>query len=345
MFILLIFSACSDDEINPESPSNRQLQIRAVDASFLPKLENLGVSYKNENNQVQDALEIFKNKGVNFIRIRLWHSPEDATSGFEEVKQFAQRVHNEGLDVWLTVHYSDTWADPAQQQIPAAWQQADFETLKDSVYQYTQKIVREIQPEIIQIGNEINNGFLFPEGNRWENQQQFKELILRGIDAVEDENPQTKIMLHYAGIEGAQQFYTFFDDTGLDHAGISYYPQWHGTNLHNLGQQLSALRINSGREVVLAETAYPFTLDWNDNTNNITGLASQLIPGIPATPEGQKEYMEQIVEILRESGGIGFSYWGAEWVTSTQFGSTWENQALFDFNNTAVPAMEIFNQQ
>lgn len=94
---------------------------------------------------------------------------------------------------------------------------------------------------------------------------------------------------------------------------------------------------------MIAETAYPFTLEWNDNTNNIIGLENQLLTNYPATMNGQKNYLESMTEMLRNSGAKGLCYWGAEWVSTEEFGSTWENQALFDFNNKAVPAMRIFN--
>lgn len=342
-FFALMFSCSGDEDAQIQEIDDNELEIKAVDASYLPKLEALGTVFYNSQNQAQDAVEIFKNNGINYIRLRLWHSPQDGVSGFEEVKQFAQRIHNQGLGVWLTVHYSDSWADPGQQTKPALWQNLNINLLNDSVYRYTRKIVREIQPEIIQIGNEINNGFLFPEGNRWENSANFNELILSGINAVSDENPTTEIMLHYAGPIGVREFFDSFAQADYDYAGISFYPVWHTTDLNFLGSQINILRQNSGRKVVIAETAYPFTLEWNDNTNNIIGLENQLLTNYPATMNGQKNYLESMTEMLRNSGAKGLCYWGAEWVSTEEFGSSWENQALFDFNNKAVPAMRIFN--
>jgi len=116
-----------------------------------------------------------------------------------------------------------------------------------------------------------------------------------------------------------------------------------------LEDQLSSLSENFGKEILIAETAYPFTLGWNDWTNNIVGLDEHLIlPDYPATPEGQRSFLRDLKTLVLEvSNGIGFCYWGAELIawdgeTSTN-GSPWENQALFDFNNVELPVLQEFN--
>jgi arabinogalactan endo-1,4-beta-galactosidase len=102
--------------------------------------------------------------------------------------------------------------------------------------------------------------------------------------------------------------------------------------------------------VVIAETAYPFTLLWNDDTNNVVGETSQLVPGYPATPEGQLDFMIKIKEISTSfAEGFGFCYWGADFIafkgpTATD-GSDWENQAFYDFNNKALPVFNVFNNK
>ncbi|MBT8260226.1 MAG: arabinogalactan endo-1,4-beta-galactosidase, partial [Bacteroidia bacterium] len=303
--------------------------------------------YYNANNQSQDVLTILKNNGLNVVRIRLWKKPNSIRSSFEEVKAFSQRARNNGLKVWLTVHYSDTWADPGHQIKPQQWENISFNTLKDSVYSYTKKIVTEIQPDYIQIGNEINPGFIFPEGNRYDYPEQFKALLNEGLQAVKDHSTITKSMIHYAGYSNAYGFFNSLSDLDYDIIAISYYPSWHGKDLNSLKNMILSLKSNMQKDLVIAEVAYPFTLGWNDWTNNIVGLEDQLIPDFPATPQGQKEFLEAINQICIDTESIGFCYWAPEWTAyrgdQATNGSNWENQTLFDFDGKILPAIDVFN--
>ncbi len=161
-FLMLI--SCSESNRSAPAGSIDDDFIRGADLSFLPMLEQEGTIFFNDASGEMDALSIFKDQGLNAVRIRLWYRPEDEHSSFDEVKLFAEQVHSEGLLVWLTVHYSDSWADPEKQVTPADWQEIPFDALIDSVYNYTSRIVEGIKPDIIQIGNEINPGLLFPYG-------------------------------------------------------------------------------------------------------------------------------------------------------------------------------------
>lgn len=321
--------------------------IKAADMSYLPLIESEGTVFYNNQLVAEDALQTLKKSGCNTIRIRLWHSPSDHHSGFNEVKLLAQRVKSLGMKVWLTVHYSDTWADPGQQSKPSAWNNLSFNLLKSQFEQYTQQIVTQIHPDIIQIGNEINNGFVFPEGNLTNNESQFLSLLASASNVIRAQSPSTKIMLHYAGIQGASWFFSKTAAIDYDYIGLSYYPVWHGTDLNLLQQTLTSLGQTYSKKVLIAETSYPFTLGWNDWTNNVLGQTNQLHPNYPATLDGQKNFVEQIKTIIQQTpNGVGFCYWGAEWIafrgTQASNGSSWENQALWDFNHKSVPAMTIF---
>jgi arabinogalactan endo-1,4-beta-galactosidase len=321
--------------------------IKAADMSYLPLIESEGTVFYNNQLVAEDALQTLKKSGCNTIRIRLWHSPSDHHSGFNEVKLFAQRVKSLGMKVWLTVHYSDTWADPGQQSKPSAWNNLSFNLLKSQFEQYTQQIVTQIHPDIIQIGNEINNGFVFPEGNLTNNESQFLSLLASASNVIRAQSPSTKIMLHYAGIQGASWFFSKTAAIDYDYIGLSYYPVWHGTDLNLLQQTLTSLGQTYSKKVLIAETSYPFTLGWNDWTNNVLGQTNQLHPNYPATLDGQKNFLEQIKTTIQQTpNGVGFCYWGAEWIAyrgiQASNGSSWENQALWDFNHKSVPAMTIF---
>ncbi|WP_445715279.1 glycoside hydrolase family 53 protein [Flavobacterium sp.] len=343
-FNILIAFSCS----NEEASNNTDEFIKAADMSMLPLIESEGIIYFNKNNIAEDALLTLKNAGCNTIRIRLWHTPTVNQSGFNEVKAFAQRVKNLGMKVWLSVHYSDTWADPGNQEKPAIWNGLTFSQLKVQVENYTVSIVNEIQPDIFQIGNEINNGFVFPDGNLATNETQFISLLASASNVIRTNRPETKIMLHYAGIEGASWFFSKTTIIDYDYIGLSYYPIWHGTNLSALEETMSSLAQTYNKKVLIAETSYPFTLNWNDWTNNVIGLPNQIHPSYSASPEGQKAFLEQIKNTVKSiPNGQGFCYWGAEWIafrgTTATNGSSWENQAFWDFNRKALPAMSIYN--
>lgn len=351
LIVFIIFFAfipgCIDHNyIEPNEDHN--LELKGVDMSLLPEIEKSGLTFFNQNDKPEDMLKTLKNKGVNVIRLRLWYDPAEPNSGFESVKTIAKEIQKYDLKVLLTVHYSDSWADPGKQTKPAKWKVLDFNTLKDSVYQYTKKIVNEINPEYIQIGNEINSGLLWPEG-KISNLQQMKQLIASGITGVRDADKSTQIIIHFAGTSSSDWFFSQVSDLDYNIIGLSYYPVWHGKDLDVLKNTLMNLSQKYGKKVLLAETSYPFTLSWNDATTNIIGSESQILPEFPATPVGQKDYLLKIKEILTSiDKGAGFVYWGSEWVSykgkDSKFGSTWENQALWDFTNSALPALDVYSK-
>ncbi|MDZ4681717.1 MAG: glycosyl hydrolase 53 family protein [Saprospiraceae bacterium] len=343
----LAFS-CSDDDDCCDQPVPDPLEVRGVDASFLPAVRTSGVAVLNAAGQAEDMLTTLQKAGVNTIRIRLWNNPASPTSSFAQVKALAAEVKNKGMKVWLCLHYSDTWADPGYQAKPTAWTGIGYEVLQDSVYQFTKKAAAEILPHYIQIGNEINGGLLWPEGNL-SNISQMKTLINKGIQAVRDHSPATQIMIHYAGHQEAMWFFNQIGAMDYDIIALSYYPFWHGKNFFQLEHNMTQLANTFNKKVLIAETAYPFTLNWNDQTNNVIGLANQIHPEYPASAEGQRNFLLKLREVVESSSeGIGFCYWGAEWVafkgnTATD-GSSWENMALWDFNLRALPVMDAFKE-
>lgn len=322
--------------------------ISAVDISKYPEISNTNSIFYDLDENQKDFLTILKEKGINTIRLRLWVNPVNEHSGFNEVKQFSQSLKTHGFKTWLTLHYSDSWADPGQQNPPSQWQGISFSALKDSVYNYTKKVMQEMQPDYIQIGNEINTGILHPYGGLATNHQNFIELVQQGSLAVRERSMDCKIILHYAGIEHADWFFTQVNQIDYDIIGLSYYPIWHGKSLTALKTRMQELSNIHNKKILIAETAYPFTLEWNDWTNNIVGLDEQLIlPEYPATPEGQRNFIRQIKTLTKElENGIGFCYWGAELIAwkgnQSTDASPWENQALFDFNNKALSVLNEF---
>ncbi|NMH28712.1 glycoside hydrolase family 53 protein [Flavobacterium silvaticum] len=343
--LTILLSGCSDENANANSTDTF---VRAADLSFLPEIEQSETIYY-DNGQPKDAIQILHDHGCNTIRLRLWKNPPAGHSGMAEVKQMAMRARVLGMQVWLSVHFSDTWADPGQQMIPQEWQVLDFDGLKAEVSGYTSEIIQQIHPDIFQIGNETNDGFLWPMGQLSQNPLQCHELFSAVSASIRAQSPQTKIMIHYAGTSGAVEFFDSFEDIDYDSAGLSYYPVWHGTDLDELSSVMALIQNHTGKEILIAETAYPFTLGYDDWTNNIVGLESQLVPGYPATPNGQKQFLQSIRNLVEwNPNGNGFCYWGGEWVAfrgpESTSGSPYENQALFDFDHNGLSVLDVFER-
>lgn len=344
---ILLFGCKKDPKLESVKPKNTFAAIKGVDASFLPQIRKSKLSIFNREGQPEDMLLTFKKEGVNTIRLRLWKDAENGESGLEEVAALAKEIKALGMKVWITIHYSDTWADPSNQTKPKQWTNIDFEALKDSVYAYTYLVVKTIAPDYVQIGNEINNGFIYPEGSI-NNLNPMKELISQGIQATRDVNINTKIMIHFAGTENANIFYNKINELDFDIIALSYYPIWHGKNLRMLETEMESLSVQMKKPVVIAETSYPFTLNWNDQTHNVLGMQEQILDNYPPTAEGQLAYLKEISRISNGSAAtIGFCYWGAEWIAfkgkNATDGSSWENQAFWDFNNKALPVLDAFH--
>lgn len=346
--LALVFSGCKE-KAEPIPPAADEF-IRGADFSFLPEIRDYGNTFYNSNGDAADALEIMKDAGCNMIRIRIWHDPPDGHSGLEEVVAFANEVRSKGMKVWLCVHYSDSWADPGKQVTPYRWAGLDLATLKDSVFPYTRMITEKVRPDLVQIGNEVNHGFMWETG-RITNGDNFYQLVREGVRAVRETDPLCRIMIHFAGMSGVEGF---FQQLGLqqvdyDYIGLSYYPIWHGKNLDALDLTITKLGFANNKKVIIAETAYPWTFGWKDWTTNIIGSDDQILSEYPATPQGQKDFLQRIRSIMEANEyGLGFCYWGGEFIAfkgdQATDGSSWENQALFDFDHRALPVLEGFEK-
>jgi arabinogalactan endo-1,4-beta-galactosidase len=187
---------------------------------------------------------------------------------------------------------------------------------------------------------------LWPEGNSRDTAGMLG-LIRAGIKAVRQVEPKTQVVIHMAMLEDVAATLEPFRNVDYDVLGLSYYPMWHGKDLNLLKQRMELLHQAFKKPILLAETSYPFTLGWNDQTHNVVGLDDQLLPQFPSSPEGQKAFLWAIRNLmLSVEGGLGFCYWGAEWTAwkgnAALDGSSWENQALWDFQGRALPAMDVF---
>jgi beta-galactosidase len=220
-------------------------KIIGADISFLPELEADGMKFSDKGVE-KDAIEILKDHGFNYVRLRIFNDPAQ-DSGYSPGKGFcdldntlkmAKRVKAAGLGLLLDFHYSDYWADPGKQNKPAAWKGQSFKELKKSLYDFTRETMMALEkqgtlPDMVQVGNEINHGMVWPEGNI-QNPDQLAQLIAAGTAAVKSVAPQTILLIHVA-LGGQNEETVFFIDemtkrqVPFDIIGLSYYPKWHGT--------------------------------------------------------------------------------------------------------------------
>ena len=239
-----------------------------ADISFLPELENRGTRFADDKGQ-RDAIQILKDHGFNYIRLRIFNDPA-RDSGYSPGKGFcdlahtlemAKRVKAAGLQLLLDFHYSDYWADPGKQFKPAAWRGKDMPALLLSVYSYTVEVMEALRkqgtlPDMVQVGNEINHGMIWPEGSI-RHPDSLASLIYAGIRGVKTVDPACPIMLHIA-LGGQNDESHFFLDNMLqrqvpfDVIGLSYYPKWHGS-LADLKYNIDDLALQYDKDVIVVE--------------------------------------------------------------------------------------------
>lgn len=336
--------------------------IKGADISFALQIEDLGGKYFDKG-APKDILKIFKDYDFNYIRLKLWHTPEEDYNNLKKILVMAKRIKDNDLKFLLNFHYSDTWADPGKQIKPKAWQQLSYEVLKDSVYQYTKNVIAALYaqgtlPDMIQIGNEITPGMLWNDGRvggSYETSQQWKqlgELIKSGIQGVREscENGDSvKIMIHLdrgGDNSSCRWFFNNLNNQGVvyDVIGLSFYPWWHGT-LNQLKNNLNDLATRYKKDIIVVETAYPWTLKWYDSQSNIVGDESKLHSGYPATVEGQTQFFKDLISIIKNTNdnkGAGLFYWEPEYISVQPIGSPWENLTLFDFSGNTLSSFNAF---
>ena len=373
-FILLItmFSCKKSGNKNSGSDETRKFYtpsefVMGADLSYVNQILDHGGVYKDSGN-IEDPYQIFKKYGANVIRFRLfcnpaWTKTVYGASGtqlyndYADVKKGISRSKAEGMQVCLDFHYSDTWADPSKQQKPAAWDTLTrIPVLADSVYNYTFRILSNLgnnglMPEYVQIGNEINPGLLLPQGNRWNGNEANMILLLNsGIRAVRDAGASNsikpKIIIHIAQPENVDAWFNGLAAKGLtdyDIIGISYYYLYSTVSINEVSTYISQIRLKYSKEVMIMETAYPWTSGDADSYHDIFN-ASKLVPGYPATVDGQYNYLLALTQKIIDGGGKGIFYWEPAWITSNLkdpwgTGSSWDNHTLFDFQGSVIKGM------
>ncbi len=328
------------------------------DLSFLARLEDLGTVYHDANGNATSPLETFHQAGQRTVRLRLWVDPEEAWHGLDSTLAMAHRVVDAGFDWMLDFHYSDSWADPAHQTTPLRWQSLELAALGDSLEAYTGRVLERccaegISPAWVQVGNEIDPGMLWPLGRvngDWDTPQQWDQLawlLGRAMAGTELTDPacRPQRLIHLAS-SGNTAFVTRYLDElnsrGIvpEGIGLSYYPWWHGS-LADLEGTLRALAVSQSAELMIVESAYPWTTAWQDNGNNIVGPATLLPDPFPASPAGQLAFRQALEALLVSQGASRLIWWEPAWVAQPGLDCAWENLAFFDFSHRALPALQL----
>ena len=343
------------------------LSVRGADMSVLPQLEEAGVRYRDLAGRVRPAEQILARQGANHMRLRVWVNPPAGYSDKARALALAKRAKRAGMKILLDPHYCDFWADPGKQPIPASWPTA-LADLTGYLKEYTRSLVRDFAAQgtpvdILQVGNEITNGILWPAGQLYlpDGTQQwgpFTDLLKAGIAGARQAcDHDLQIMLHIdkGGLMGDTRW--FFDNitargVPFDIIGQSYYPMWHGS-IADLQANLDDSVSRYDKPVLIAEMAYPWTFEDGDGRGNIVGPGTFLPDAdrFPATPAGQAAFYEAVRQVVLQvpaGRGLGFLAWEPEWIP----GVGWEpgaeasndNLTQFDFAGRALPSVSAYRR-
>jgi len=334
--------------------------VTGADISLLQRIDDSGYNYKSKG-QAKDALDIFKEHGFDYMRLRIFHSPSGkgpVVNSLDYTVKLAKRIKNANLKFLLDFHYSDTWADPAHQIKPKAWEGLSFPQLEKTVYQYTKDVMIRLKeenvfPDMVQIGNEITPGFIWDDGKIYvkdhePNWKDFTALVKAGVKGVRDscnKDDKIKIMIHVDSGGNKDKCKHFYDkiieyDVPFDVIGLSYYPWWHGT-MQDLEKNLISLSDRYKKDIYVVEAAYPWKGGYPDPQRK------NLQPPFPVTRQGQADYFKKLLQTTKNIPGgkiKGLFYWAPEWVAVDGVGKNWANKAMFDDDGQALPVFEVFNE-
>lgn len=389
MAVLLPCSALGEEMIQVEPVENLPRDfIMGMDVSSVLALENSGVIYRDADGTARDLFEILAENGVNWIRVRVWNDPYDSEGrgygggncDIVAAEEIGRRATAQGMRLLVDFHYSDFWADPSKQMVPKAWEGMTLEEKADALYAYTCESLQRlcdagVDVGMVQIGNETNAYFCGEKD--WDS---ICVLMNAGCRAVRETCPQVRIALHFANPEWGGKYLMWARElqkhqVDYDVFASSYYPYWHGT-LDNLQAVLGEIRQTYGKDVMVAETSYAYTLTDSDFSSNTIGVSASCDLPYPVSVQGQADEVADVIRTVNAAGGIGVFYWEGAWVTVggknwsenhalwEKYGSGWassyagtydpndagryyggsacDNQAMFDATGRALASLQVF---
>lgn len=356
-------------------------------STYLEELEHDAKFYSD--GVMIDPLDAFANNGVNYMRIRVWNDPygengEPYLAGNCDMNNYvklAKLAKSKGYRILMDFHYSDFWADPSKQMLPKAWRNYNIDELCNAVYEFTKECLEismreDVAPEMIQVGNEITHGILWPLGqlqfgDKRGNYDNFIRLVKSGCKACREVIPEAKIALHLERSydkEVYREFYTKMQEADVDYdiIGASYYPYWHGTP-EQLFENLRDCRVY-GKEIVIMELGYGFSTEpykLNGEDRRVIFDSEEACPPEVAekyhlTKEGQAAFIRDFLKTAREEGICGIFYWEPLWIPGEGICwaspeaqkyvheegkptlNEWANQCLFDYLGNKLPAFDEF---
>jgi len=345
-----------------------------ADVSMLKAIVDAGGKYYVSGVET-DPAKAFKQAGFNWVRLRLFHTPDGKHGQVNDLPytiELARMLKAAGFKFLLNFHYSDYWADPGQQRTPKAWEDLSLDDLETAVYEYTRDCVQAFvkagaAPDMVQVGNEITPGMLWPYGRiseaqntdslkwrgdmpdsaekRWE---AFGRLVKAGIRGVREARPKAKVMIHIdrgGDVNGAKWFFDNIQKQGVefDVIGISYYPFWHGS-FEDLETTLAVLSERYGKDIHVVEIGYPYSPEEShEKLAEKNEHFRKFVNDYPMTPDGQARFVRDVTRLVRETPGgrgAGVWYWAPEWIPvpgETMHGCT--VRALFDEKGNALPGL------
>lgn len=334
---------------------------KGMDISTLLEVEKCGGKFY-DNGEEKNVLDILAAYDVNAVRIRLWNDPysEDGkpygagTNDFASVVELSKRAKEKGFDILLDYHYSDFWADPGKQFIPKAWKEYSVEELEKAVYDYTKETLLSLKkenllPDMVQVGNELSNGLLWPYGKvpEYDNIARFVSAGIKAVREVSDmavadgtRAEKILVMIHLDNGGNNALYREWFDNyvkrgEDFDIIGLSYYPFWHGS-LDMLQSNMQDIAVRFGKELIIAEVSMGYTMEDYASYEKLSpemrkGMATRpaLVENIdyPMTKDGQKAFMEDLfgrIASVPEGKGRGFFYWEPAWIPVP--GSGWATE-------------------
>ncbi|WP_284651483.1 glycoside hydrolase family 53 protein [Flavobacterium terrisoli] len=329
----LLITSCS----NTKAVSQNNSFAKGADVGWLPQMEATGYKFYDADGKEKDCLQLLKDRGMNSIRLRVWVNPsDDKASGHcskEETVAMALRAKKMGMRVMIDFHYSDSWADPAKQFKPKAWEKHSFPELLNDVYNHTFDVINALKvagvtPEWVQIGNEIPGGMMWPEGST-DNWHQLGQLLNKGYDAVKAVDKKIKVIVHVDEGNNNAKFRTFFDNATAqkvryDVIGLSYYPYWikkdYSETIADLQFNLNDMAKRYGKEVMVVEVGGE-----DDKVQNTYELLAATIKAVKNVPN---------------NNGIGVLYW------EPQGARSWSHYALsaWQADGKPSPALDAFKE-
>lgn len=315
------------------------------DISILPLYEKHNLGYLDtDGKKIDDLITWFTGEcGWNSFRVRLFVEPQEKNAKGETdrcvcqdldyVKSLGKRIKDAGAKFVLDIHYSDTWADPSYQIVPASWSDCTTAEQKaERVYSYTKDVLQTLsaagaKPDFVQIGNETTYGMLgikvMPYNHAGDDWAGLTTIFAKGAKAVREVCPEAKIIIHTERSGVADQttyYYNKLKEAAVDYdiIGLSYYPFYHN-GLSQLATTLSQLAAQiPDKKVQIMETSYPFQYYPTDKKYDFTSTWA-------ATADGQYAFTQSLITELAKHSNVNGLYWWQPEEAGNGDDSNWEN--------------------